>query len=81
MRVLGVVVLIIGLLALAAGVLYLTQPAHSLPSFFPGYHAHVLTKHHKRGLIGIAVGAVIFLVGLAMTLMGGRRGRHRARWA
>lgn len=81
MRVLGVLILIIGLLALAAGVLYLTQPAHSLPTFFPGYHAHELAKHTKRGLAGIVVGAVVIVVGLAMMMLGGRRGRHRARWA
>jgi len=54
-RVLAIILLIVGIAAVVAGVLYLTQPAHSLPTFFPGYAAHVVSKHTKRGYAGIAL--------------------------
>lgn len=74
--VLAVVVMIIGLAALAAGAIYLAVPAHSLPSFFPGHAAHVTGKHSKRGIAGLAFGAVLVIVSIVMLSTGGRR-RHR----
>ena len=76
-RVLGIILLIIGIVAIAAGVLYVTQPAHSLPTFFPGYAAHVVSKHTKRGYAGIALGAVLVIVAFVVALTGPRR---RARY-
>ena len=72
-RVLAIILLIVGIAAIAAGVLYLTQPAHSLPTFFPGYAAHVVGKHSKRGYAGIALGAVLVIIALAVALSGPRR--------
>jgi len=68
-----VVLLIVGAAAIAAGVLYLTQPAHSLPTFFPGYAAHVVGKHPHRGYAGIALGAVLVIIALMVGLTGSRR--------
>jgi hypothetical protein len=59
-HVLAIILFIVGVAAIAAGVLYLTQPAHSLPTFFPGYA--VVGKHPKRGYAGIALGAVLVIV-------------------
>jgi hypothetical protein len=61
-HVLAIILFIVGVAAIAAGVLYLTQPAHSLPTFFPGYAAHLVGKHPKRGYAGIALGAVLVIV-------------------
>ena len=72
-RVLAIILLIVGIAAVVAGVLYLTQPAHSLPTFFPGYAAHVVSKHTHRGYAGIAFGAVLVIVAFVVALTGPRR--------
>lgn len=68
------ILLVIGAAAIAAGVVYVTEPAHSLPTFFPGYAAHVIGKHKNRGYAGIALGAVLVVIAIAVALTGGRRG-------
>jgi hypothetical protein len=73
--VLVAVLLIVGAAAIAAGVLYLTQPAHSLPTFFPGYAVHGVGKHPNRGYAGIAFGAVLVIIALVVGLSGSRRRR------
>ena len=72
-RFLAIILLIVGVAAVVAGVLYLTQPANSLPTFFPGYAAHVVGKHMKRGYAGVALGAVLVIVAFAVALTGPRR--------
>ena len=72
-RVLAVVLLTVGVVALVVGFLYITQPAHSLPSFFPGYVAHGLGKHTKRGYAGIALGALLVVLAFILALSGPRR--------
>jgi hypothetical protein len=68
-----VVLVVLGILAVAAGIIYLVEPIHSLPSFFPGHAAHKLGHHHIRGYIAIAVGVILLiLAGIA----GRSRGRH-----
>ncbi len=71
----GVVLIVIGALCVVAGVLYLTQPAHSLPTFFPGYLAHATGKLQKHGIAAVAIGGVLVLVGLVVAFSGGRRRR------
>lgn len=61
---LTVILIIVGVAAIVAGVLYLTQPAHSLPTFFPGYAAHLAGKRPHRGYAGIALGAVLIIIAL-----------------
>jgi integral membrane sensor domain MASE1 len=76
MRFLGALLIIIGILGIAAGIVYFVEPAHSLPTWFPGHLATSKTLHHdKRGIIGVAVGAVLLLIGglLARPRAGGRR--------
>ena len=72
-RFLAIILLVVGVAAVVAGVLYLTQPANSLPTFFPGYAAHVVGKHMKRGYAGVALGAVLVIVAFAVALTGPRR--------
>jgi hypothetical protein len=69
------ILLIVGAAAIGTGVLYLTQPAHSLPTFFPGYAAHVVGKHRSRGEAGIAFGAVLVLIALVVGFTSSRRHR------
>jgi hypothetical protein len=76
MRALSAVVLIvIGVLCIVVGILYLTQPAHALPTFIPGYLAHANGHHNKRGIVALIVGAVIVIVGLVVAMTG-----RRYRW-
>lgn len=72
-RVLVIILFILGVAAIAAGVLYVTQASHSLPTFFPGYAAHVVGKHMKRGYAGVALGAVLVIVAFVVALTGPRR--------
>lgn len=72
-RLLAIIILVIGVAAIVTGVLYLTQPANSLPSFFPGYAAHVVGKHTHRGYAGVAFGAVLVIVSFVVALTGPRR--------
>jgi hypothetical protein len=69
------VIVIIGALAVAAGILYLTQPAHALPGFFPGHVAHATGKHPTRGIAGVVVGAVLIVIGAVVALTGDRQRR------
>jgi len=56
----------VGVLMLIAAVVYFTQPADALPSFFPGADATKTTKHMKHGIAAAGLGAVLF-VGAWMT--------------
>lgn len=57
-----IVLVVLGILAIVVGVVYLREPIHSLPSFFPGYAAHGVGFHHIRGYIAIAVGVVLLIL-------------------
>jgi hypothetical protein len=57
-----IVLVVLGILALVVGVIYLVEPIHSLPSFFPGHAAHGRGHHHIRGYIAIAVGVVLLIL-------------------
>ena len=57
-----VVLVVLGILAVVVGVIYLVEPIHSLPSFFPGHAAHGQTHHHIRGYITIAVGIILVII-------------------
>lgn len=73
MRLLGWVLIIIGILALIVGIIYLVEPARSLPSFIPG-HLASKAHHSKRGIAGIVFGGVVFIIG---AVLAGRRPRRR----
>jgi uncharacterized membrane protein len=65
-RTLAALILIVGIIAIIAGVIYSVVPAHSLPSFFPGHLAGVTAKHSTRGGAGIALGVVLVVVGVLL---------------
>ena len=64
------ILVVVGLACIAGGIIYFVEPAHSLPSFFPG-HASIRTaiadvKHNKRGAAAVVVGALLVLLGLVI---------------
>ena len=61
-RLVRVVLAVLAILAVIGGILYLVEPVHSLPSFFPGYAAHSQIHHHIRGYLGIAVGVILLII-------------------
>jgi hypothetical protein len=67
-----VVLVVLGILAVVVGIIYLVEPIHSLPSFFPGHAPHGLGHHHIRGYIAIVVGVILLI-------LAGIAGRSRRR--
>ena len=61
-RLVRIVLVVLGILAVIVGIIYLVEPIHSLPSFFPGHAAHQQGHHHIRGYVAIAVGVVLLIV-------------------
>jgi NADH:ubiquinone oxidoreductase subunit 5 (subunit L)/multisubunit Na+/H+ antiporter MnhA subunit len=61
-RLVRIVLVVLGILAVVVGIIYLVEPIHSLPSFFPGYAAHKQGHHHIRGFIAIAVGVILLIL-------------------
>ena len=72
-RLLTVVLVVLGILAVVVGVIYLVEPIHSLPSFFPGHAPRGQGYHHIRGYIAIAVGIIL----LILAWIAGRSRRRR----
>jgi NADH:ubiquinone oxidoreductase subunit 5 (subunit L)/multisubunit Na+/H+ antiporter MnhA subunit len=68
-----VVLVVLGILAVVVGIVYLVEPIHSLPSFFPGHALHGKSHHHIRGYIAIVVGVILLI-------LGGIAGRSRRRY-
>jgi len=71
LKVLLIVLAILGVLAVVAGAMYLSLPAHSLPSFFPA-HSHSNKKGTKHGIAAIVLG-IILLAGAVLVAIFGRR--------
>jgi uncharacterized membrane-anchored protein YitT (DUF2179 family) len=57
-RLLAILAIVLGVVLIAIAIVYLAEPAHSLPSFFPGHQAGSNHHHTKHGIAA-------FLVGLA----------------
>jgi hypothetical protein len=71
------ILFVVGILAIAVGVIYLLVQAHSLPSFFPGHIAHSLGKHTKRGITAVAIGALLWIVAGVLVFSGRSRSQLR----
>ena len=65
--ILAVILGIIALVFIVVAVIYLAEPAKSLPSFIPG-HIAGSTGHHPIRAIGSLVVGIIFAVGAWFTL-------------
>ena len=57
-----VLLVVLGILAVVAGIIYLVEPISSLPSFFPGHTAHGRGHHHIRGYVAIVVGIILLII-------------------
>lgn len=57
-----VVLAVVGLALLAAGCLYLAEPAKHLPSFFPAHAARVKAHAVHHGIAALVVGALALVV-------------------
>jgi hypothetical protein len=66
---------ILGLLLLALAVVYIVEPASSLPSFFPGHQAGSSHHHVKHGIAAGLLGIGCFILAWFQT---GPTGRARA---
>jgi flagellar basal body-associated protein FliL len=62
-RLIVVILVIVGLLALAAGIYYATTASGKLPTWFPGYLAGSTHHHIKRAIAGVGV-AVLCAIGV-----------------
>lgn len=71
-QLIAVVLVIVGLLALAAGIYYFTTASGKLPTWFPGYLAGSTHHHVKRAIAGVAVAV---LCGIGVWMLSGRRSR------
>ena len=52
---------LIGVLLLAAAVLYFITPAGNLPGFLPGHEVGVTTPHTKHGILALALAVCAFV--------------------
>jgi hypothetical protein len=52
---------LLGLICLVGGIVYYAEPAHSLPSFFPG-HTPGLNGHRDRRGLALVILAVVFWI-------------------
>jgi hypothetical protein len=73
MRLVAIVLLVLGVLAIIGGVVYLVVPAHSLPAFVPGHIAGSTAKHSRRGVAGVILGVVLLVAGGIAAAAGGRK--------
>jgi uncharacterized membrane-anchored protein YitT (DUF2179 family) len=55
-RLLAIAAVVVGLVLIAIAIVYWVEPAHSLPSFFPGHEAGSNHHHAKHGIAAFLVG-------------------------
>jgi uncharacterized membrane protein HdeD (DUF308 family) len=77
-RPLAAVAVVIGVVLIVVSVVYFAEPAHSLPSFFPGHvdatGTSEATHHHtKHGIAALVVGLGLFAFAWFATGPAGRR--------
>lgn len=61
-RLLVLIAIVAGVLFLVVAVIYFTQPAKSLPNFFPGFDPAITKTHFKHGIgaLFLGLGAFVF---------------------
>jgi hypothetical protein len=52
---------VLGLLFLAASVVYATHRAEALPRFLPGYSAHDISVHYKHAVAALVLSLLCFI--------------------
>jgi hypothetical protein len=74
--VLVAVLVVVGLILVAGGIIYFVVKAGSLPpSSIPGKIAHSSGHRNKRGIIGVVAGVVVLIIAVVVATVG--RGRRR----
>ena len=58
--VLAIIAAILGVILIVIAVVYWVEPAHSLPSFFPGHEAGSNHHHTKHGIAAFVLGLACF---------------------
>jgi succinate dehydrogenase/fumarate reductase cytochrome b subunit len=64
---------IVGLVLIAVGIVYFVVKAGSLPSFFPGHLTGSTAHRSKHGLVAVVVGAVVLVLAVIFGAVGRRR--------
>jgi uncharacterized membrane protein HdeD (DUF308 family) len=67
-KVLTVLLAVIGIVLIIVGVIYLAEPAKSLPHFFPAYNAKQHLKATKHGALALIVGVVVLIIAVIVPL-------------
>jgi uncharacterized membrane-anchored protein YitT (DUF2179 family) len=75
-RLLAIVAVVVGLLLIAIAIVYWVEPAHALPSFFPGHQAGSNHHHTKHGIAAFLVGVACLIFAWFQT--GGDRTQRTA---
>ena len=75
-RALMLVLAVIGVLGVIVGVIYIAEPAKSLPHFFPlyGKHRHRHAYHH--GFAALGIGIVLLIGALLVPILARRRPQY-----
>jgi uncharacterized membrane protein HdeD (DUF308 family) len=71
-----VVLAILGVLAILAGIIYITLPAKSIPHFFPDYTPHSHFHANKHGAVAIVVGVILIVVAVLIPIISRRADRE-----
>jgi amino acid permease len=64
---------LIGLILIAVGVVYFVVKAGSLPSFIPGHIKGSEGHRNKRGLIAVIIGVAVLVIAVIGASVGRRR--------
>jgi multisubunit Na+/H+ antiporter MnhB subunit len=72
-RLITSLLVLIGLVLIAAGIVYFVVKAGSLPSFFPGHIAGSSAHRNKHGLVAVIVGVVVLVLAAMTPALAGRR--------
>ena len=72
-RLIVVVLVVLGLLGIAAGIIYLAEPAKSLPSVLPGHISGSTAHRYRRGIAALVIAAALLIASVLVARFG-RRG-------
>jgi hypothetical protein len=67
---------LLGVLAIAGGIIYFAEPAKSPPAFVPRRAARLTGRHTRRGRAGITAGAVLLIIAVITARAGRRSSRY-----
>lgn len=72
-RLIVLVLVVLGLLGIAAAIVYFAEPAKSLPSVLPGHLTGVTAHRTHRGIAALVIGVALLVVAAVVSSMGRRR--------